>query len=197
MSKPVIVSGIQPTGNLHIGNYLGAVKNWLELQSSGKYDLYIFIADLHSLTGKISAQQLREQTKITVAELLAAGIDPKKTTFFVQSHVPQHSELAWIFNCVTPISELYRMTQFKDKSEHQEKNINTGLLTYPILQKLQNILHYRNGVQAPLLGIFNQNKDGELRIFCRRVAHEKSVGFRVPQYLRRTGLAGNTKRQIV
>ncbi len=141
MSKPVIVSGIQPTGNLHIGNYLGAVKNWLELQNSGKYQLYIFIADLHSLTGKISAQQLREQTKITVAELLAAGIDPKKTTFFVQSHVSEHPELAWIFNCVTPMGELERMTQYKDKTA-QQISATAGLFTYPILQAA-DILMYK------------------------------------------------------
>src|SRR3989339_1413587 len=102
MSKPIVVSGIQPTGNLHIGNYLGAVKNWLDLQNSGKYELYIFIADLHSLTGKLTAEQLREQVKITAAELLAAGIDPDKTTFFVQSQVVGHTDLAWVFNCLTP-----------------------------------------------------------------------------------------------
>jgi len=116
MSKPVIVSGIQPTGNLHIGNYLGAVKNWVELQNSGKYQMYIFIADLHSLTGKLTAAQLREQVKITAVELLAAGINPDKTTLFVQSHIKEHTELAWIFNCVTPMGELERMTQYKDKA---------------------------------------------------------------------------------
>ncbi len=141
MSKPVIVSGVQPTGNLHIGNYLGAVKNWLTLQNSGKYQLYIFIADLHSLTGKISAEQLREQTKITVAELLAAGIDPNKTTFFVQSHVSQHPELAWIFNCLTPMGELERMTQYKDKTA-QQISATAGLFTYPILQAA-DILMYK------------------------------------------------------
>ncbi len=142
MSKPVIISGIQPTGNLHIGNYLGAVKNWVELQNSGKYELYIFIADLHALTGAQTAAERREQILVTAAELLAAGLDPKKTIFFVQSHVPEHTELAWIFNTVTPNAELYRMTQFKDKSERQEKNINAGLFTYPILQAA-DILLYR------------------------------------------------------
>ncbi len=140
MSKPVIVSGIQPTGNLHIGNYLGAVKNWLELQNSGKYQLYIFIADLHSLTGKISAQQLREQVKIIAAELLAAGIDPDKTTFFVQSHVQEHSELAWIFNCVTLMNELEKMTQYKDKTA-QQISATAGLFTYPILQAADILLY--------------------------------------------------------
>lgn len=146
MKKEIIVSGIQPTGNLHIGNYLGAVKNWVELQNSGKYEMYIFIADLHSLTGNMSSEDRRAQILRTSAELIAAGIDPDKTTFFVQSHVQEHTELSWIFNCVTPISELYRMTQFKDKSDRQEKNINSGLLTYPILQAADILLYHGDTV---------------------------------------------------
>src|SRR3989338_6198540 len=138
-----IVSGIQPTGNLHLGNYLGAVKNWVELQNSGKYQMYIFIADLHSLTGKLTADELRQQTTITVAELLAAGIDPAKVTFFRQSQVAGHTELAWILNCTTPVTELYRMTQYKDKSESQSQNINACLLTYPVLQAA-DILMYKS-----------------------------------------------------
>lgn len=146
MSKPTIVSGIQPTGNLHLGNYLGAVKNWVDLQNSGKYQMYIFIADLHSLAGNMSAEQRRKQIIETAAELLAAGIDPKKTTLFVQSHVQEHAELGWIFNCVTPIAELERMTQYKDKSQQQEKNINAGLFTYPVLQAADILLYYGNVV---------------------------------------------------
>lgn len=141
MSKPIIFSGIQPTGNLHIGNYLGAVKNWVDLQNSGKYDCYFCIVDLHSLTGNMSADARREQTLRTAAELLSLGIDPKKSTFFVQSHVQAHTELSWIFNTVTPIAELERMTQFKDKSARQEKNINSGLLTYPVLQAADILLY--------------------------------------------------------
>ncbi|MFA6548014.1 MAG: tryptophan--tRNA ligase [Candidatus Magasanikbacteria bacterium] len=141
MSKPIIVSGIQPTGNLHVGNYLGAVKNWVELQNSGKYQLYIFIADLHSLTGKSSAVELKKQTKITAAELLAAGINPDKTTFFVQSQIKEHVELAWIFNCVTPMGELERMTQYKDKTA-QFKMATAGLFAYPVLQAA-DILMYK------------------------------------------------------
>lgn len=140
--RPVIVSGIQPTGNLHIGNYLGAVKNWVDLQNSGKYDCYFFIADLHSLTGNRTAEERKAQILRTAAELLAAGIDSKKSTFFVQSHVPEHTELAWIFNCVTPIAELERMTQFKDKAQTQAKNITVGLFTYPTLMAA-DILLYR------------------------------------------------------
>ena len=144
-NKPVIVSGIQPTGNLHLGNYLGAVKNWVDLQNSGKYRMNLFIADLHSLAGNMPAEQRRKQIIETTAELLAAGIDPKKTTLFVQSQVKEHTELGWIFNCVTPIAELERMTQYKDKSQQQEKNINAGLFTYPVLQAA-DILLYRGNV---------------------------------------------------
>ncbi len=141
MKKPVIFSGIQPTGNLHIGNYLGAVKNWVDLQNSGKYDCYFCIVDYHSLTGNMDGDSRREQIVRTASELLSAGIDPNKCTFFVQSHVPEHTELGWIFGTVTPIAELERMTQFKDKSQRQEKNINTGLLTYPVLQAADILLY--------------------------------------------------------
>ncbi|MBI5222447.1 MAG: tryptophan--tRNA ligase [Candidatus Magasanikbacteria bacterium] len=144
--KPTIVSGIQPTGNLHIGNYLGAVKNWVELQNSGKYQMYIFIADLHSLTGNMSAEQRRQQVVETAVELLAAGIDAKKTTLFVQSHVREHTELAWLLDCVTPIAELERMTQYKDKSRQQTKNVNAGLFTYPVLQAADILLYHGNMV---------------------------------------------------
>lgn len=142
MNKPIILSGIQPTGNLHIGNYLGAVKNWVSLQNSGKYECYFSVVDYHSLTGDMAPEARREGTLTLAAELIAAGLDPKKITFFVQSHVPEHTELAWIFNCVTPITELYRMTQFKDKSARNEKNINAGLLAYPILQAADILLYH-------------------------------------------------------
>lgn len=142
MSRPVILSGIQPTGNFHVGNYLGAVKNWVDLQAKGEHEMFIFIPDLHSLTGDLSAAERRTLMTNAAAELLACGIDPAKTTLFVQSHVPEHAELAWIFNCVTPVAELERMTQFKDKSEKQTKNINAGLLTYPTLMAA-DILLYR------------------------------------------------------
>ncbi|TAN33410.1 tryptophan--tRNA ligase [Patescibacteria group bacterium] len=145
--KHIIVSGIQPTGNLHIGNYLGAVKNWVDLQNSGKYEMYIFIADLHSLSGKMTPDELRAQTRTTAAELLAAGIDPKKTTFYFQSRIAGHAELAWILNCLTPMSELERMTQYKDKTA-QLKMSTAGLFTYPILQAA-DILMYK-GEMVPV-----------------------------------------------
>lgn len=148
MQPSVLISGIQPTGNLHIGNYLGAVQNWVSLQKSSKYRFFVFIADLHSLSGDQTAEQRRQQIVTTAAELIAAGIDPEQATFFVQSHVAEHTELAWIFNTLTPVAELYRMTQFKDKSEKQDKNINAGLLTYPVLQAA-DILLYR-ATQVPV-----------------------------------------------
>jgi tryptophanyl-tRNA synthetase len=148
MPKKVILSGIQPTGNLHIGNYLGAVKNWVKLQNFGEYQMNIFIADLHSLTGDMSAKERHEQITKTAAELVAAGIDPEKTNLFVQSHVTGHTELGWIFNCVTPLSELERMTQFKDKAGEQKKNINAGLFNYPVLQAADILLYH--GTHVPV-----------------------------------------------
>ncbi|MFA7245202.1 MAG: tryptophan--tRNA ligase [Candidatus Magasanikbacteria bacterium] len=142
MSKKIIFSAIQPTGNLHIGNYLGAVKNWVELQKNEDYECIFCIADYHAMTGDKTAQDRRDQIVLMAAELLALGIDPKKSTFFVQSHVPEHTELAWIFNTVTPIAELERMTQYKDKSQKQIKNINTGLLTYPTLMAADILLYH-------------------------------------------------------
>ena len=148
MSKPILFSGIQPTGNLHIGNYLGAVKNWVTLQNSGEYDCFFSVVDYHSLTGNMTAEERREQITRTVIELLAAGIDPEKSTLFVQSHVPEHTELAWIFNSLTPMAELERMTQYKDKSTQQAKNINAGLFTYPVLQVADVLLYH--GTHVPV-----------------------------------------------
>lgn len=148
MPNPIIISGAKPTGALNVGGYLGAVKNWVTLQESGKYRSYIFIPDLHSLNTGIAANDLREQTLIIAAELLAAGIDPEKSCLFVQSHVMEHTELCWILANSTPVAELYRMTQFKDKSQKQEQNINAGLLNYPILMAA-DILVYK-ATQIPV-----------------------------------------------
>lgn len=134
-----LISGIQPTGNLHLGNYLGAVKNWLDLQN--KYDCLYFIADLHALTKEITPTELNKQTRELIIDLLALGLDPKKVIFFKQSDIIGHAELAWVFDCLMPISELNRMTQFKDESLRQAKNINAGLLTYPVLQAADILLY--------------------------------------------------------
>lgn len=146
MTEKIIYSAIQPTGNLHLGNYLGAIKNWVELQNSGKYKCIFAIADYHSLTGNISADFRKSQIIKTAAELIALGIDPDKSIFYIQSQVTEHTELAWIFNSVCPISELERMTQYKDKSNQQAKNINVGLLTYPVLQAADILLYKANTV---------------------------------------------------
>ncbi|MBI4098433.1 MAG: tryptophan--tRNA ligase [Candidatus Magasanikbacteria bacterium] len=149
----IVVSGIQPSGPLHIGNYLGALRYWLDLQKNPKYRCYFFIADLHALTQGKSAKELHENTLTLVAELLALGISAKGGSasggdpiLFVQSHVPAHAELAWILNCVTPISELERMTQYKDKASRQTDNINVGLLTYPVLQAADIVIYQGTAV---------------------------------------------------
>jgi len=116
MIKPILVSGVQPTGKLHIGNYLGALKNFVDLQNSGKYQCYFFIADLHALTENPDAKDLSKNILNLAADFLAAGLDPKKSTIFLQSQIPAHSELMWILNTITPMGELERMTQFKNKA---------------------------------------------------------------------------------
>jgi tryptophanyl-tRNA synthetase len=133
-----IFSGIQPSGELHIGNYLGAVKNWVTLQS--QYESFFCIVDYHAITVPYEPGDLRRRTRDMAVSLIAAGIDPSKCTLFVQSAVPEHTELAWIFNTVTPLGELERQTQFKDKSGRQE-SISAGLLNYPVLQAADILLY--------------------------------------------------------
>lgn len=140
MPKPILISGIQPTGNLHLGNYLGALKNFVELQNSGKYECYFFIADYHSLTIEFDSKQKSQEVLNVANAYLAAGINPKKSTIFVQSQIPESTELAWIFNAIAPIGELERMTQFKDKSANQE-SVKVGLLTYPLLMAADILLY--------------------------------------------------------
>jgi tryptophanyl-tRNA synthetase len=134
-----IFSGIQPSGELHIGNWLGAVRNWVNLQRS--YESLICVVDLHAITGKYEKDSLAQRTRDMAIGLLAAGIDPKQAILFVQSHVPEHSELQWLLNTVTPLGELERMTQFKDKSQRYE-SVPAGLLNYPVLMAA-DILLYR------------------------------------------------------
>ncbi len=139
--KPILISGIQPTGKLHIGNYLGSLKNFVTLQNSGKYECLFFIADLHSLTENFDPQEKLGQVLNVVLDYLAAGIDPKRSVIFQQSAIPENSELAIILNNFTPMGELNRMTQFKDKSERQSENINAGLFDYPVLMAADIILY--------------------------------------------------------
>jgi tryptophanyl-tRNA synthetase len=141
--KPRIFSGIQPSGELHIGNYLGAVKEWVALQDD--YDCFFCIVDLHAITQPFEPEELPRQIYDMALTLLAAGLDPERCTVFVQSDVPEHSELAWVFTTVTPLGDLERMTQFKDKSARQE-SVLAGLLNYPILQAADILLYHAVGV---------------------------------------------------
>lgn len=138
-----IFSGIQPTGHMHIGNYLGAGLQYLNYQNQG--DFFLMVADLHALTVSQDPKQFSHETLQKIIELLAIGVDPAKCTLFVQSHIQEHSALAWIFNTLTPVGELERMTQYKDKANKQKENINAGLLDYPVLMAA-DILLYKTDV---------------------------------------------------
>ncbi len=138
-TTPRVFSGIQPSGELHIGNYLGAVQNWVALQH--RYESIFCVVDYHAITVPYDPRELPARTRELAISLLAAGIDPDVATVFVQSAVPEHTELAWIFNTITPIGELERQTQFKDKAQRQE-SVSAGLLNYPVLQAA-DILLYR------------------------------------------------------
>jgi tryptophanyl-tRNA synthetase len=140
MAKPILISGIQPTGPLHLGNYLGALKNFVDLQNSSKYECYFFIADYHSLTENFNPEEKPAQILNLAKEYLAAGLDPQKSTIFIQSYVPQVTELAWILSTLTPFGELSRMTQFKEKGSSQAIT-NVGLFTYPILMAADILLY--------------------------------------------------------
>lgn len=137
--KKKILSLIQPTNTPHLGNYLGAMCNWVKMQE--EFDCTYGIADLHSLTVRQDPVKLRAQIKESYALLIASGLDPEKSTLFVQSHNPNHSELAWLLNCYTQFGELSRMTQFKDKSAKHPDNINAGLFTYPVLMAADILLY--------------------------------------------------------
>ncbi|TVP67970.1 MAG: tryptophan--tRNA ligase [Leptolyngbya sp. LCM1.Bin17] len=139
MAKQRILSGIQPTGNLHLGNYLGAIRNWVELQD--QYDAFLFMADLHAITVPHNPQRLAADTYQVAATYIACGIDPERATIFVQSHLSAHSELAWLFNCITPLNWLERMIQFKEKAVKQGENVSIGLLDYPVLQAADILLY--------------------------------------------------------
>ncbi len=135
----VLFTGIQPTGDLHIGNYFGAVINWVRMQHD--YETFISIVDLHAITIKYDPGQMQKRILDLALNLYACGIDMEKTTLFVQSEVPGHADLTWVFNTVTPLGDLERMTQFKDKAKQNRKNVNVGLLDYPVLQAADILLY--------------------------------------------------------
>ncbi|ASC72177.1 Tryptophan--tRNA ligase [Halomicronema hongdechloris C2206] len=139
MGKQRILSGIQPTGTLHLGNYLGAIRNWVDLQQ--EYEAFLFMADLHAITVPHDPAQLATSTYQVAAMYIACGIDPEQATIFVQSHLPAHAELAWLFNCVTPLNWLERMIQFREKAVKQGENVSIGLLDYPVLQAADILLY--------------------------------------------------------
>lgn len=138
--KKIVLSAIQPTGTPTLGNYLGALRNWRDM-SRGEYNCLFAVADLHSLTVRPEPAELRRRTLELYAILLALGIDPEKNIVFIQSHVPEHTQLSWLLNCCTQFGEAARMTQFKDKSEKHPENVNVGLFTYPVLMAADILLY--------------------------------------------------------
>ncbi|AXQ29230.1 tryptophan--tRNA ligase [Solimonas sp. K1W22B-7] len=143
-SRSIVLSGIQPSGRLTLGNYLGALKNWVTL--SDAWDCYYMLVDLHAITVRQDPKVLRERCQEFLALYIACGLDPAKNTLFVQSHVPAHARLGWILNCYTQMGELNRMTQFKDKSAKHADNINAGLFDYPVLMAADILLYQAKAV---------------------------------------------------
>ena len=142
-----VFSGIQPTGDIHIGNYVGALRQWVALID--EYDCIYSVVDYHAITVEYRTDELRQRTIDTALILIACGLDPQKCRIMVQSHVPAHTELAWIFNCVTPVGEIERMTQFKDKSKQHRGNINMGLMDYYRMQNLMADTGMRTALAKP------------------------------------------------
>ena len=198
-TKKTIFSGVQPSGTLTIGNYLGAIRNWAALQNekSDEYNFLYCVVDMHAITVRQTPAELRRRTMETVAIYLASGIDPEKSLIFVQSHVPAHAQLAWVLDCYTMFGELSRMTQFKDKSAKNAQNINAGLFTYPALMAADILLY-----QADLVPVgIDQKQHLELtRDIAERFNQVYGNTFVVPEcYMPKTGakicsLADPTKK---
>ena len=161
-NKKTMLSGIQPSGDLHLGNYLGAIKNWVALQD--EYDCLYCIVDMHAITVRQDPPTLRRRTLEQLSQYIACGLDPKKNILFVQSHVHQHAELSWVLGCFTQFGELGRMTQFKDKSKKHADNITAGLFTYPVLMAADILLY-----QADLVPV-GQDQKQHVEL-CRDIAN--------------------------
>jgi tryptophanyl-tRNA synthetase len=142
--KPIVLSGCQPSGQLTMGNYMGALRQWVDMQND--HDCLFMIVDLHAITVRQDPSELKKACLDGLAMYLACGIDPKKSSIFMQSHVPEHAQLAWVLNCYTQMGELNRMTQFKDKSQKNATNINVGLYSYPVLQAADILVYQANQV---------------------------------------------------
>ena len=181
--KKVMLSGIQPSGALHLGNYLGAIRNWVE--RTDEFDNYYFLADLHTLTVRQVPADLRRHTLELLASYIACGLDPEKNTLFIQSHVPAHAELGWVLNCYTMFGELSRMTQFKDKSAKHADNIHGGLFTYPCLMAADILLYQPDYVPVGE----DQKQHVELtRNVAQRFNNLYGEVFKVPEpYIPKTG----------
>ncbi len=144
MNEPVVLSGCQPSGQLTIGNYMGALRQWVGMQDD--HDCYFMLVDLHAITVRQDPQALQQATLDGLALYMACGLDAERSTLFLQSHVPAHSQLSWVLNCYTQMGELNRMTQFKDKSQRHESNVNVGLFTYPVLMAADILVYGANQV---------------------------------------------------
>ncbi len=182
-SRPILLSGIQPSGELAIGNFVGAMRNWVALQD--KYLGIFIVVDLHAITVQQEPAALRQRCLSFAAQYLAAGIDPERNIIFIQSHVPQHAELAWVLGCFTHMGELNRMTQFKDKARRHAENINAGLYTYPVLMAADILLY-----QTDLVPVGEDQKQHlELtRDLAQRFNHRYGPTFKVPEpYIPPTG----------
>jgi len=174
--KPILLSGIQPSGHLALGNYVGAMRNWVEMQQN--YLGIFMVVDMHAITVRQKPADLRNRCLSFAAQYLAAGIDPQENMIFIQSHVPQHAELAWVLNCYTYMGELNRMTQFKDKSKRHEDNINAGLYAYPALMAADILLYQTDMVPVGA----DQKQHLELtRDIAQRFNNTYSPTFKVPE----------------
>ena len=181
MDKKFIFSGIQPSGKPTIGNYIGAIRNWVELQYNEDYENIYCVVDMHAITVPQMAKDLRKHTLEVLSLLMAAGIDPEKSTLFIQSHVPAHAELTWILNTITYMGQLNRMTQFKDKSKKfEDSSINSGLFTYPVLMAADILLYQTDYVPVGE----DQKQHLELsRDIAERFNNRYSETFKVPEPL--------------
>ena len=181
--RRIILSGIQPTGTFTLGNYLGAVKSWRQLQE--EYDCYYFVADLHALTVYHDPAARRKASREAFALLLACGLDPTKSLVFIQSHVPAHAQMAWMLSCLSPFGDLSRMTQFKDKSAKHPEDINAGLFTYPALMAGDILLYQADYVPVGA----DQTQHLEFtRNIAARFNHIYGEAFRLPEgYFPKTG----------